>query len=124
MVPPQRAPRQLYRDAIVQYEQVSGDLDTDDPTRDEANRQITILRTRMQDAAFDSIISREKNLQEFVRGLHAVAEKARHGGSSDSIAGITALIASSLKFKGTSRVISPGVKICSPTQTGGTREGG
>lgn len=86
---PQRTVRELYKDAILRYEQVSGDLDAVEATREEANRQITSLRTKMQDDAFDSIAARTDDLQLLVLGLQAVAEKARHNGID--ISGIAAL---------------------------------
>lgn len=87
---PQRTPKDLYNDAISQYEQVSSGLETDDATREEANKQIKVLRTKLQDAAFDNIVARTGNFQELVLSLQAVAKKAQHGGVN--IAGITALI--------------------------------
>lgn len=88
---PQKTGRQIYEAAILHYEEVSADLDTDEVTRNEVNLQITVLRTKVQDAAFDSITSRSNDLQELVLGLMAVAKKAQHGGIGDKITGITAL---------------------------------
>lgn len=83
----------LFDSAIAALEKISASLDTDDATAEEANRQIAVLRSKKQDAAFDSIVSRTGDVQTCMDGLQSVIDKAKFGGVGDKINDLTALVA-------------------------------
>lgn len=83
---------ELYKKAIKELQAVIAHPDTDDATREEADRKLKAFRTKSQDAALDAIVARTPNLQAFMNDLQAVVTKAGHGDSSTVVAKITGLI--------------------------------
>lgn len=90
---PQINAGELFDAAIAELEKLSADFETDDATRETAEKQITALRTKRQDKAFDSIVARGPDLQAFVSGLESVMDKAKTGGTGDKIKELSALAA-------------------------------
>lgn len=84
---------ELYKKAIKELQALIADLDVDDATREEADKKIKILRTKIQDAALDAIVARTQNLQGFMNDLQAVIAKAAHGESSTGVAKLKGLVA-------------------------------
>ena len=78
---------------IAELEAISGDFDTDESTREEANKQIKLQRLKKQDVLFGNIIARTAALQECCGGLEAVIQKAKVGGLGDKIKNLTSMAA-------------------------------
>ena len=83
----------LYKKAIKELQALIANPDTDDPTREEADKKIKVYRTKIQDAALDALVSRTQNLQAFMSDLQGVMDKANHSGSSDGIGKLKGLVA-------------------------------
>ncbi|MDX6768927.1 MAG: hypothetical protein SF051_05300 [Elusimicrobiota bacterium] len=83
---------ELYKKAIKELQAVIAHPDTDDATREEADKKLKSFRTKAQDAALDAIVARTQNLQGFMNDLQAVAAKADHSDSSAGVAKLKGLI--------------------------------
>lgn len=79
--------------AVAELEAVSANFDADEPTREEANKQIKILRLKKQDVLFGAIVARTAALQECCCGLETVIQKAKVGGLGDRVKNLTAMVA-------------------------------
>lgn len=82
----------LYKDAIKQLEALNADPETDDAVRNESNKKILGLRTKVQGTALDNITSRSANLQTFMNDLQAVIAKAGHADVAGQVASFHGLV--------------------------------
>lgn len=93
-----RKPSVVLKDSIAALEALSADPDADEAAAIEANKQIKVLRTKVQAAAFDNMASRTQSLQMMMAALDAVANKAGGSDSSESIAKVRGLLAEAKNF--------------------------
>ena len=93
-----RKPSDVLKDTIKALKAMSADGDVEQSAADEANKQVAILTTKVQEAALDAIVSRTPNLQTLTQGLEAVLAKAGHNDSSQSVAKVRGLLAEAKTF--------------------------
>lgn len=88
----ERTPVELLKEAIVKLEELSADVETDEAVAFEANKQITVLRTKLQEAALDSLVSRTAALERLSLAITTVTNSAVHAGIGDKVASLTAIV--------------------------------
>lgn len=93
-----RKPSDVLKDSISALKALSADMDTEQAMADEANKQITVLGTKVQAAALDAIVSRSQNLETLTQALDAVLAKAGHNDSSESVSKVRGFLAEAKTF--------------------------
>lgn len=74
-----------YLEAIKKLEAISSDFETNDADREKANKAITVLRTKLQDLALDSIANRAANLRQLMHELDGVTQGHGHTGAAEAM---------------------------------------
>lgn len=87
-----RNPKVVLKEAIAAFKAIRADVDVDQALADEANTQITVLGTKLQETAFDNMDTRTQGLQTLMTALDAVAAKADHKDASQSIVKVRGLL--------------------------------
>lgn len=87
-----RKPSDVLKDSIAALEALSADPDADEVAATEANKQIKVLRTKVQVAALENMASRTQHLQILMTALEAVSTKADHKDSSQSVSQVRSLL--------------------------------
>lgn len=81
----------FYNEAIKELEAVSADFETDDSVQREANKQITFLRTKSQEAGLDDIVGRNGKLKVLMNALMVVTDKAQGSSMTKKISNVVSL---------------------------------
>lgn len=94
---------EVLKDSIAALEAVSRDMDIEQGVADEANKQVTVLRTQVQANALDNIVSRSEGLKIMTQALECVLTKAGHADSCDSVSKVRGLLAEAKAFVDTTK---------------------
>jgi len=89
---------EIYKSTIKELQAVIANVDTDDATREEADKKLKVYRTKVQDAALDAITARTANLQALMLDMQSIIDKADHAGSSESVAKLRGMISEAKGF--------------------------
>lgn len=88
----QRTLVELLKDTIAQLEALSADVETDEAIALEANKQITVLRTQLQEASLDAMRAGTPVLEKLCLAITTVTDSAAHAGIGDKVASLTAIM--------------------------------
>ncbi|OGS11999.1 MAG: hypothetical protein A2234_05080 [Elusimicrobia bacterium RIFOXYA2_FULL_58_8] len=88
----ERTPVELLKETIAKLEELSADVETEDAVALEANKQITVLRTKLQEAALDSMVSRTPALEKLSLAITTITNSAVHAGIGDKVASLAAIM--------------------------------